>query len=484
MAGVYYPYIVTFCENQTFVPCFGTVKQKSIGKGGCHMCFSERLREGFKMMMMICLLAAFCLLSWRLMVIWTKPASLAEVGQEKIEHEGKIAHVQTTCDYRYSAGFQKVMKNSKYKSFHAMYDPQFSSAIPGLGATDVLGTNCTGMVPQGLCFCEEYLLVSAYDCGLDGKRQRSVIYVMSDQDPKDRKCLTTLVLPDINHVGGLAYDGQYVWIAKSSTGTCSAIDKRAIDAAVMSRAGSCEVEYTTTVDCGVTASFLTYYDDRLWVGTFAYGNKKEGLLTSFAISGSGEELSLKRVNRLTIPCYANGVNIEKYNGKVYMSVVSSYSRVKDSFVYVYELENDRTEAISKKYCKRHRFPPMGEEVACDGSRLYFLFESAANCYSNSNGKNCSHPVDRICAIPMEAFYAGEDAQMGEMIAKKVSPETDLYVTNPLSDEVSEALDIVDAQSDAISKAAPRDTDTAAGSSPASFHRLLRLLPRWEHKDVT
>jgi|GEM_PF-367725 len=448
------------------------------------MCFSMRLREGIKMMIMIVLLAAFCLVSWCLMKLWTKPVSLAEIEQQTVEHGEEVAHVRTTCDYHHSAGFQKVMKNSKYKSFHSMYDPQFSSAIPGLGTTDVLGTNCTGMVPQGLCFCEDYLLVSAYDCGRDGKRQRSVIYVMSDQDPKDRKCLTTLVLPDINHVGGLAFDGKYVWIAKSSTGTCSAIDKKTIDAAVMSRMGSCEVNYTATVDCGVTASFLTYYDERLWVGTFAYGNKKEGLLTSFAISGSGEELSLKKVNRLSIPCYANGVNIEKYNGRVYMSVVSSYSRVKDSFVYVYELENDGTEAISKKYCKRHRFPPMGEEVACDGSRLYFLFESAANCYSNSSKKNCSHPVDRICAIPMETFYVGEDASMGEMLAKKASPETDLYVTDPFSDEIDEAQNVEETENDSISKAAPRDTGRAAGSSPASFHRLLQLLPQWEHKDVT
>ena len=89
-----------------------------------------------------------------------------------------------------------------------MYEPEQGCAVPGLEGTNLLGSNCTGMVPQGLCFCEDYILVSAYDCGRDGRRQRSVIYVMAQREAGERECLTTLVLPDVNHVGGLAYDGN------------------------------------------------------------------------------------------------------------------------------------------------------------------------------------------------------------------------------------------------------------------------------------
>ena len=61
-----------------------------------------------------------------------------------------------------------------------------------------------------MTFAGSYLLVSAYD----SKRiDNSVVYVMSRSS---KKLLTTVVLPNKTHAGGLAYDGRNLWICQST----------------------------------------------------------------------------------------------------------------------------------------------------------------------------------------------------------------------------------------------------------------------------
>ena len=428
-----------------------------------------------KCMIITFLLAVFCLVSRGLILLHFAPDSF--------EEEQSIKTVKTSDDYRYAVRFQRVLNDSRYKNFKAMYEPELSCAIPGLSGTNVLGGNCTGMVPQGLCFCEDYMLVSAYDCGRDGKRQHSVLYVISNSEEGERAYLATIVLPDVNHVGGLAYDGKYVWIAKSSDKSCSAVEKKMIDEAIMQGKESCEVRYAATVDCGVTASFLTFYDDRLWVGTFARSDKRAGLLTSFSIGEKDGAPILEKVNELTLPCYANGVNIEKYDGKVCMAVVSSYSRVKDSTVYIYELKDDDTKDIEKIYRGRHRFPPMGEETACDGKNVYFLFESAAACYSEDGRVKCSSPVDRVCAVSMQELYFGSDLTVCRTYAGMPQvPEIIMYEDEGLSDKSVAVL--ISRGRRSVRKAVLRYTDKAPGFCSASSRRLLRHPLQWGSKAVT
>lgn len=76
-----------------------------------------------------------------------------------------------------------------------------SIVLPGMTNTNVLEFGSKTMVPQGMTFAGSYLLVSAYD----SKRiDNSVVYVMSRSS---KKLLTTVVLPNKTHAGGLAYDG-------------------------------------------------------------------------------------------------------------------------------------------------------------------------------------------------------------------------------------------------------------------------------------
>jgi len=175
----------------------------------------------------------------------------------------------TSTGYRYNEEFEKTL--NRYRTFQSLYKEEYSTAIPGLAATDVMGSISTQMVPQGICIAEDYMLVTAYD----NTGANSVIYVLSNENPTNRQLMTTIVLPDANHVGGITYDGKRVWIAKSTTRKCSVIDYDIIKKAAESEENSYYLDdYTQNVECGAVASFITYHDNRIWVGT--YSNRSSG----------------------------------------------------------------------------------------------------------------------------------------------------------------------------------------------------------------
>ena len=108
------------------------------------------------------------------------------------------------------------------------------------------------------------MLITAYD---KEKEHNSVIYILSNEDPTEREFLAALILPDQNHVGGITCDGSRVWIAKSTTGYLSVISLERIREAAASGEETVFLgDYDAQLYCGVTASFVSYQDQRLWVG--------------------------------------------------------------------------------------------------------------------------------------------------------------------------------------------------------------------------
>lgn len=309
----------------------------------------------------------------------------------------------TSTDYRCSEEFERTLNH--YRTFQSLYKEEDSTAIPGLAATDVMGNITNQMVPQGICIAEDYMLVTAYD----NNGGNSVIYVLSQKDLTERQLLTTVVLPDVNHVGGITYDGKRVWIAKSTTRQCSVIDYDVIKRAAESGESSYFLEeYTQNADCGAVASFITYYDGRIWVGTYSNRNSGMGTLRSYDVI-EGEQLRLVNREQITIPGFANGVAFTENDGNTYMAVSTSKGRYFHSEIYFYKVAKDISgQNLYYNYgaCK---FPPMAEEFVCDGENTYFLFESSATCYSTGTYAGCSYPVDRICALStMELFWNGQE----------------------------------------------------------------------------
>ena len=227
----------------------------------------------------------------------------------KIEKETEEEGI-TSTKYRFEQKFQNTLR--QYRQFASLYQPEVSTAIPGLEVTDVLGEPCSQMVPQGICVAGDYMLITAYDNGKsyrkskDYKVSRSVIYVLSNRNPGNRRLLTTIVLPDINHVGGVAFDGKNVWIAKSTTQKCSLVSYNVIRDAVNSGQSSYELkEYDQNVDCGCVASFLAYHRGKLWVGTYSNRISRKGTLRGFEImkeeTKEGSRYKLNKQEQVSIP---------------------------------------------------------------------------------------------------------------------------------------------------------------------------------------
>lgn len=308
---------------------------------------------------------------------------------------------ETSTGYRYGEVFSDIL--SRYDQFGEFYCGEYSTAIPGLENTSFVVSSTDQMVPQGICIAQEYMLITAYD--KEGE-ENSVIYVLSDQDPSDRKLLTIIVLPDQNHVGGITCDGSRVWIAKSTTKYISMITCERIREAVELGQDTVFLEnYDASLYCGVTASFISYQDQRLWVGTSQSFLTKQGQLTVFRMLDGGEPLRLVRQFTMEIPAHSQGISFVEQNGRNYLLLNTSNGRFRDSALYVYEeFINDERVILKGKY--QYTFPPMVEELASDGAYTYCLFESAATCYSTVSGMKCKYPVDRVCALESRLLVEG------------------------------------------------------------------------------
>ncbi len=128
--------------------------------------------------------------------------------------------------------------------------------------TNVAGFSCTTMVPQGLCLACSYFLITAYDYK---NELNSVVYVVSRSS---KSYITTIVLPSKKQkVGGIAYDGTNVWISKGKA--VASFPYSVVTNAVNAGTSYTELAaYKSVSTLDSTASFMGYYNNVLWIGTF------------------------------------------------------------------------------------------------------------------------------------------------------------------------------------------------------------------------
>lgn len=360
---------------------------------------------------------------------------------------------KTSTGFRYLQQYMNTVIN--YPSINR-FNAKGTVAIPGLEYTNVNGSGCNTMVPQGLCTTDDYILISAYDgielyktnlkdgikVGVNKKLysneskhylHNSVIYVLSKSD---KKYLTTLVLPDCNHVGGLAFDGEYVWVAKGSDCCLSAIKISAIKKAVESKKDSVSISYYQTVSCGIRASVVSYYDNRLWVGVF--NQDYNGSLKGFDIyKNENDRLYLIPYRTVALPNKVNGVALATINGKTEMVVNTSYGRNSASKAYFYTLNIAKNSSLSDY--KAHpvlKLPPMAEEICIDGSRVYTLFESGATTYSRVSGNRAQYVVDRVCVSSISKIFPWANSAKPDKIKSVPSPVTDLKLKSSTNNSIT------------------------------------------------
>ncbi len=319
---------------------------------------------------------------------------------------------KTTTSYRYENKF--LTAKLFYSDFAMISDT--ACPIPGLENTVVAGENCSTMTPQGLCVTEDYIFISAYcnakkyiaelkenaDYGKNSDKleveenhstHNSVIYII---DRESGEYIKNMVLPDTNHVGGLATDGENIFIAKSTDAQISVISLKTVQKVVETKSMSVEVDYEYIVDCGCTASFVTYYNDLLWVGVFNENDK--GKLNAFSVDAKSFELS--EVTFVEIPAKANGASFTEINGEICLNVNSSYGRKNISHIYLYSVSNYGTKQMAITLKDTYNAPPTVQNSCIYDSKVYFIYESAATCYSEVDSafdtKATTCAVDRVC----------------------------------------------------------------------------------------
>lgn len=315
-------------------------------------------------------------------------------GVQSFDSTVTVAGVQPTSVKALLFSTWKKFKNSdtykKFKQFKKNIIKAQSFPIPGLITTNVAGFNANNMCPQAVCATEEYFLITAYDYeGIEN----SVIYVL---DVKTKEYITTIVLSNKSHVGGIACDGKNVWISNGKK--VNVISYQSVVDADDSGLDYVEVPYVTNCAVLTSSSFMTYYDNMLWVGEYNESASRD--VYGYTISGEGSSLSLTKAVRMTVPAKTQGMVFDG-KGRLILSrscQVGDWLSVYLSVLEVYEPKAaDSSGNISIDKVKASKtMPPMSEGLTIRGNYLYVNFESGAF-------SSCKYRTDRIIAYKWKKF---------------------------------------------------------------------------------
>ena len=304
----------------------------------------------------------------------------------------EIAATSTTAKYfPDQTTFEASMAYTGLEFFRNNVNYDISYIIPGLITTNVGGFSSTRMCPQGITFAGDYLLMTAYD---QASEENSVIYVM---DKASRSLLTTLVLPVKAHAGGIAFDGTDVWVAVGKK--VSSIPYTDVQAAVDAGGAYAYVNFRTTNELGITASYMTYHDNKLWVGS--YNELKTTKMYGYNLYKEGDTITLVKEDTITMPTRVQGIAFTEDGYLILSRSCQLYQGLRG---YMRQIDVYQPRYAEKKngviplgvIVNSVEMPSMNEEIALDGGYLYVNFESGAFA-------KASYPVDRICAFDLNAI---------------------------------------------------------------------------------
>lgn len=296
-------------------------------------------------------------------------------------------NVQT---YRYDA-LKFLMDDTEYNLCDLDYSFLDQIDIPGMPSTRELDSmeqkiTSTNQCPQGICFTDEYVLITSYSADEDSL---GCLYVF---DKDDGTYLLTMGLKKESHLGGITFDGENVWVCHSDNNTIEKISYDYINSLVSDAPGEV-VDCTEDIDAyevNNKPSCINYYNGYLLVATQTnFWNSK---LKTYRFEN--DEL-IEEAN-YTIPSKVQGVAIDD-EGRVFLS--TSLGRTKSSYLKVYSTLTDMSNSPSNPELNIE-MPPCSEEVAFEDGTLYVLFESAGYKYyegTDGNGTSTS-PLEKILTI--------------------------------------------------------------------------------------
>lgn len=315
--------------------------------------------------------------------------NLAESSDNKIDNYANV------INYEYTT---KISTKSKQKIAH-LKDLDYSFCeyidIPGMPDTkedDFLNRYIfsTAQCPQGICFTEDFVLLTSYS---DEKDCLGAVMVF---DITTGDYLITLGMDEDSHLGGIAYDGENIWVCNSKSRSVERISYDFIQLMATQNKGEV-IDATNLVDVYKiknTPSCIAYYNGRLWVGT----HNKWMNSHMVAYYYDKNEDCLKNLSTYNIPSQVQGIVFGE-QGEVYLSI--SYGRQMSSYIKKYESVFSMTENVDEPSLTIE-MPPGAEEIDISDEYLYVLFESAGETYyegTDGNGRSLS-PLDKLLMIPI------------------------------------------------------------------------------------
>jgi hypothetical protein len=306
------------------------------------------------------------------------------------KRSGTIDNIESVTSYIYrstESKTTKLLKNHAYSFWDEVEIPGMpSSRMNDLETKKIFSSS---QCPQGICLTDDFLLLTSYSEGADDLGELFVF------DRESGSYLVTLGMNPKSHLGGVAFDGENVWVCNSSTETIERISYDFIELMAEQNRGDVvdASEMVDTFSVENTPSCVTFYDDRLWIATHSVSGT--AVLAAYHYNPTKNELTA--LNQYNIPEKVQGIAFDA-DGRVYLS--TSYGRASSSYLKVYEnlfaLSGD-----PKNPQIRMEMPPGSEEIAVWDETIYVLFESAAEKYYNgTDGKGVSlSPIDKILMLP-------------------------------------------------------------------------------------
>jgi hypothetical protein len=232
-------------------------------------------------------------------------------------------------------------------------------------------------VPQGLGYdpATDQLLTTYYSSP-DGDPDRDAGILLSIQDRGTGNEVLTALLAGPDHGGGVAIDGDHVWVTSSDgyVYLYSMADIKAADGAT--------VQPQTRFPVPASA-YLTVHDGRLYVGSF--DEDDPGSVYSVPLGADGEP-SGPPVFEATAPPRSQGLAVTD-DGLVFST---SWGRENPSELI----------SISSSGEVRHLTAPnMSEGIVIVNGQLYTVYESGATPYQYDG----NHPSHNITITPLNAI---------------------------------------------------------------------------------
>lgn len=282
-----------------------------------------------------------------------------------------------------------VMYNSNITAFAASYQtPSSTYDIYDLVRNASRSGGCSDMIPQGITFAGDYLLISAY---CKDETHNSVIYVFKESD---KSYYGTIKLPKINHVGGIAYDCNRegnIWVANGNSVGCFKYSK--LD--------DCKNKvlsintYNREVSLSYQASTLCYdaVNNYLWIAQFSETDSDQSFARCYAVNNKTTTTpTLPYQFQISVPLKTQGISVRGDR----MMISSSYGRTKDSTLYSYTW-NQSTKTKTLKTTTT--LPPLSEGVVMGSTYAYIVYESVATKYYDT----CSYAVDYFASYKISDF---------------------------------------------------------------------------------